>query len=66
MNFPFKERFIGATNEKFIVVSMLWSQVILYGGEPLSHYAEMTYLNTCAKSYSILFNLNDPVLQFFL
>ena len=31
------------------------SQVILYSGEPLWHYVEMAHLNTCAKSYSILF-----------
>ena len=33
----------------------LLAQVILYSGEPLSHHVEMPYLNTCAKSYSILF-----------
>mgnify|MGYP001801797612 CR=1 FL=1 len=27
MNFPFKERFIGVTDEKFIVVSKDWSGV---------------------------------------
>ena len=31
------------------------AQVILYSGETLSHQVEMAYLNTCAKSYSILF-----------
>ena len=41
---------------------MVAPQVILYSGEPLWHYVEMAYLNTCAKIYSIYFN--DPVLQF--
>ena len=33
----------------------LIAQVILYSGEPLWHHVEMAYLNTYAKSYSILF-----------
>ena len=45
------------------MVKSLQTQVILYSGEPQSHHAEMAYLNTCAKGYSI-FYLNDPVLQF--
>ena len=29
--------------------------ILLYSGEPLYHHIEMASLNTCAKSYSILF-----------
>ena len=41
-----------------ILVIVIVTQVILYSGEPLSHKGlsiEIAYLNTRAKSYSILF-----------
>ena len=43
--------------------SRVWTQVILYSGEPLSsHHVEMAYLNTCAKRYSILFKWSSALI----
>ena len=45
----------GIHSPSLLINQVHTPQVILYSGEPLSHHVEMAYLNTCAKSHSILF-----------
>ena len=50
-------------HQKKTTDSRVWTQVILYSGEPLSSlHVEMAYLNTCAKRYSILFKWSSALI----